>query len=136
MAGRRGYMHERPDSLTDEQEERILIKGKEILRSITGSDPIGYRSPSWELKPTTPALLAKHGFLYDSSLMGDDVPYRIEAGEANLIELPPQWILDDWPQFGFSAFPPSATASPTPTRRSRCGPRSSTVCTASAASTS
>jgi peptidoglycan-N-acetylglucosamine deacetylase len=104
--GHHGYMHERPDSLTDEEEERILIKGKEILRSISGRDPIGYRSPSWELKPTTPALLAKHGFLYDSSLMGDDVPYRIEAGEANLIELPPQWILDDWPQFGFSAFPP------------------------------
>jgi hypothetical protein len=37
-----------------------------------------------------PALLAKDGFLYDSSLMGDDVPYRVEAGETNLIELPPQ----------------------------------------------
>jgi peptidoglycan/xylan/chitin deacetylase (PgdA/CDA1 family) len=44
--GHHGYMHERPDSLSDEQEERILIKGKEILRSISGSDPIGYRSPS------------------------------------------------------------------------------------------
>jgi peptidoglycan/xylan/chitin deacetylase (PgdA/CDA1 family) len=104
--GHHGYLHERPDSLSDEDEEAILVRGKEILRSISGHDPIGYRSPSWELKPTTPALLARHGFLYDSSLMGDDVPYRVEAGDRDLIELPPQWILDDWPQFGFSAFPP------------------------------
>ena len=36
---------------------------------------------TWELKPTSPALLKRYGFHYDSSLMGDDEPYLIGAGD-------------------------------------------------------
>jgi peptidoglycan/xylan/chitin deacetylase (PgdA/CDA1 family) len=98
--GHHGYFHERPDSLSDDEEEAVLVRGIEALERITGSKPIGYRSPSWELKPSTPALLRKHGFLYDSSLMGDDIPHKVEAGDGELIELPVQWILDDFPFLG------------------------------------
>jgi hypothetical protein len=28
----------------------------------------------------TPEILKAHGFLYDSSLMGDDVPYELSRG--------------------------------------------------------
>jgi peptidoglycan/xylan/chitin deacetylase (PgdA/CDA1 family) len=109
--GHHGYYHERPDGLSDEEEEAVLVRGSETIERITGSKPLGYRSPSWELKPGTPALLRKHGFLYDSSLMGDDVPYKAEAGDGELIELPVQWILDDFPFFGL--VPPAlGTASP------------------------
>lgn len=104
--GHHGYLHERPDFVQPDEEERILIRGKEILESITGQTPRGYRSPAWELNPTSPALLKRHGFLYDSSLMGDDQPYRIPAGDdSTLIEVPVQWINDDWPHFGFSSIP-------------------------------
>ena len=39
------------------------------------------------------------GFLYDSSLMADDRPYELLApdGPTGLIELPVEWILDDYP---------------------------------------
>lgn len=112
--GAHGYMHERPDTLSDEEEEAVLVRSIEVQERLTGRRPVGYRSPAWELKPTTPALLRKHGFLYDTSLMGDDVPYRIEAGDGELIELPVQWILDDWPHFGFSAVPPLGTGISSP----------------------
>ncbi len=104
--GHHGYLHERPDMVSVEEEEEILIHGVDVLKGLTGIVPRGYRSPAWELKPSSPALLKKHGFIYDSSLMGNDIPYRITAGDGELIELPVQWILDDWPHFGFMSVPP------------------------------
>jgi peptidoglycan/xylan/chitin deacetylase (PgdA/CDA1 family) len=61
--------------------------------------PAGYRSPSWDVNVRTPDILKAHGFLYDSSLMGDDVPYMLETSHGPLIEVPVQWILDDAPLF-------------------------------------
>jgi peptidoglycan-N-acetylglucosamine deacetylase len=113
--GHHGYLHERPDFLDDEEEERILVRGIEVLEGITGVRPRGYRSPAWELKPGSPALLHRYGFRYDSSLMGDDVPYLIDAGEdQRLLEIPVQWINDDWPHFGFSSIPALGTGISSP----------------------
>jgi peptidoglycan-N-acetylglucosamine deacetylase len=104
--GHHGYLHERPDMVSEEEEEQILVRGIDVLKGITGTVPHGYRSPAWELKPSSPALLKRNGFVYDSSLMGNDIPYLIKAGEGELLEVPVQWLLDDWPQFGFQSVPP------------------------------
>ena len=68
-----------------------------ILADQLGVRPAGYRSPSWDVNVRTPDILKAHGFLYDSSLMGDDVPYELETSHGPLIEVPVQWILDDAP---------------------------------------
>jgi len=54
-----------------------------------------------ELNERTPELLAAAGFAYDSSLMDDDVPYRLATDAGTLIELPVHWSLDDWEQYAF-----------------------------------
>lgn len=99
--GHHGYLHERPDTISAEEERRVIQKGLEALDSAVGVRPVGYRSPAWEITPTTLDLLVEHGFLYDSSGMGDDVPYLESYGDRSILELPVQWLLDDWPQFGF-----------------------------------
>lgn len=104
--GHHGYLHERLDTLSPEEEEQILVKGKEIIYKYAGYYPEGYRAPLWEINPTTPVLLKKHGFKFDSSLMGNDVPYTIDAGNEKLLEIPVSWLLDDWEQFAYSAAPP------------------------------
>lgn len=105
--GHHGYYHERLDTLTPEQEEEILVKGKEIIKKYAGYDPQGYRAPLWEINRQTPKLLKKHGFKFDSSLMANDVPYTIDCGnDEKLLEIPVTWLLDDWEQFAFSAEPP------------------------------
>jgi peptidoglycan/xylan/chitin deacetylase (PgdA/CDA1 family) len=101
--GHHGYLHERPDTLSDEEEEQVLGRGLEALTRLAGRRPIGYRSPAWELKPTTPALLKRHGFRYDTSLMGNDIPYYVATDDGNLLELPIQWILDDYPQYAMGS---------------------------------
>src|SRR5690606_246683 len=88
--GHHGYLHEAPASLSREEEADVLDRGCTILQDITGHRPEGYRSPSWELSEHSLALLAERGFLYDSSLMGDDAPYSVPAGEGGsmLVEIP------------------------------------------------
>ena len=98
-----GYMHEPPATLTKDREEEVLHQGISILGDITGEAPRGYRSPSWELSEHSVDLLASHGFHYDSSLMGDDAPYTLNAGTPqSLVEIPIHWLLDDAPNFVYA----------------------------------
>lgn len=104
--GHHGYYHERLDTLTAEKEEEILSKGRDIIKKYAGYYPEGYRAPLWEINRHTPKLLKKYGFNFDSSLMGNDVPYTIDCGDnEKLLEIPVTWLLDDWEQFAFSAEP-------------------------------
>jgi len=104
--GHHGYLHEGARSAPDaEAEERRLLRGLEALQRAVGVRPVGYRAPMWELSYRLPALLAKHGFLYDSGLMDADHPYRLATGPeesaASIIELPGHWSLDDWEPYNY-----------------------------------
>jgi peptidoglycan/xylan/chitin deacetylase (PgdA/CDA1 family) len=94
-------LHEPPYSLSEAEERAILELGAEVLEPLAGSRPRGYRAPWWELNERTPELLAASGYAYDSSLMDDDVPYRLATAAGTLIELPVHWSLDDWEQYAF-----------------------------------
>ncbi len=43
--------------------------------------------------------MKRYGFRYDTSLMGDDIPYLVDTPSGDLLELPIQWILDDYPHY-------------------------------------
>ena len=91
-----GYTHTPPARLTPVEEEAELILARKLLEG-AGATIAGYRSPSWDVSPVTIDLLQKHGFRYSSQFMTDIRPYRHETHD--LIELPIQWLLDDWPHF-------------------------------------
>jgi peptidoglycan/xylan/chitin deacetylase (PgdA/CDA1 family) len=97
--GAHGNVHEAVGMLDEAQEKRVMAEQLAILKDQLGVKPAGYRSPSWDVNVWTPALLKQHGFLYDSSLMGNDVPYDLETTEGPLTEVPVQWIMDDAPLF-------------------------------------
>jgi peptidoglycan/xylan/chitin deacetylase (PgdA/CDA1 family) len=97
-----GSTHEPPATLTTTEEADVLDRGIAILERITGERPKGYRSPSWELSNDSLDLLAERGFVYDSSLMGGDVPYAVGSPGKRLVEKPVQWELDDAPYFTFA----------------------------------
>lgn len=113
--GHHGWTHRPPASLSREEEEAELIRANEAIRTLTGRPARGYRSPSWDLSPHSVALLLEHGFLYDSSMMGDDyTPYRVREPDVieleqpavfgratRLLEMPVSWTLDDYPHFEF-----------------------------------
>ncbi len=109
--GHHGYFHDRPPSL--EEEERDFDRATAALKRVTGQVPVGYRSPAAGLMPSTLECLRERGFLYDSSMMGDDfTPYYCRIGDqapadgpfvwgtpTSLVELPFTWGLDDFPAF-------------------------------------
>jgi peptidoglycan/xylan/chitin deacetylase (PgdA/CDA1 family) len=104
--GHHGYLHEGARSAPDEAtEEARLLRGLEALDRVARVRPIGYRAPMWELSYRLPAVLASHGFRYESGLMDADHPYRLAVGpEPNaptLIELPGHWSLDDWEPYNY-----------------------------------
>jgi peptidoglycan-N-acetylglucosamine deacetylase len=103
--GHHGHTHRRPDRLSAREQHAELEDGLAALTALAGGPVRGYRAPGWELTPVTLAALGALGFTHDSSLMGDDRPYRIASGEHSLVELPVHWSLDDAPHFAHSTDP-------------------------------
>ena len=106
--GHHGDLHESPASLERAEEKRILDAGIETLEKLIGEPPKGYRSPAWDLSPNSVSLFEACGFLWDSSVMGDDFNfYKLRDGEreTDLIEIPVSWELDDAPHFLFTFSP-------------------------------
>jgi peptidoglycan/xylan/chitin deacetylase (PgdA/CDA1 family) len=97
--GHHGYTHEAPNGLTPEGELHELRRGIELIESFTGRRPTGWRAPYAAQSAHSAAYLVEHGFTYDSSLMNDSVPYLIEAGGGQLVELPFDGSMSDWPHY-------------------------------------
>ena len=109
------WAHLPPATQTVEEVEADLVRANEAIAKLAGRKARGYRSPSWDLSEQAVDLLLRHGFQYDSSLMGSDyLPYRARRGdiatlgepfrfgeETALIEMPISWSLDDFPHFEF-----------------------------------
>ena len=117
--GHPGWTHVPPADMSREKEEEGLVRANEQIRRLTGKDARGYRSPAWDLSPHTIELLLKHGFLYDTSLMGHDyLPYWARMGDVielekpaqfgrdvKLVEMPISWSVDDHPHFEYFRTP-------------------------------
>ena len=111
------YFHENTIGMDAKTEADMIDLGLEALAEVAGVRPVGYRAPMWELTYNTPRLLADRGFLYDSSLMDSDHPYRLAVSgddskpqpdsgfekeqQSSLVEIPVWWGLDDWEQYAF-----------------------------------
>jgi peptidoglycan/xylan/chitin deacetylase (PgdA/CDA1 family) len=94
-----GYLHENPNQLTKEDEVYWIQRSISTIERMTGQRPRGFRAPVYNFSRHTADILVQEGFLYDATLMGDDVPHVIETDAGQLLELPSHWALDDWPPY-------------------------------------
>lgn len=101
--GVHGWVHERLTDLTPQEERTLTRRAFEWWTERLGKKPVGIRTPSWDFTSETLAIIRELGFLYDSSLMGDDRPYEIvaEGKLTGLVELPVEWILDDFTYYSY-----------------------------------
>ena len=102
--GFHSYVHENPLTLSAEQERSVYAKAMKIFMKHVGKKPVGFRSAAWDLTDDTINIVKEMGFMYESSMMADDRPYQLLANgkDTGLVELPVEWILDDWPLFQIS----------------------------------
>jgi peptidoglycan/xylan/chitin deacetylase (PgdA/CDA1 family) len=104
--GVHGWLHEQLGVLNNESEEqRLLTKSIEYITKALGKRPVGYRAPAWAFSRYTMRQIKEAGFLYDSSLMASDDPYEILLNKqpTGVVEIPVEWIRDDYPYFGATA---------------------------------
>ena len=113
--GHHGWSHMTPVTMSRDEEEAGLQRGTDAIVKLCGRKPRGYRSPAWDLSENTIELLVARGFLYESSMMGNDyTPYFARTGdvialeepmqfgpETSLVEMPISWTLDDYPHFEY-----------------------------------
>ncbi len=97
--GHHSWRHEDPMGHSDEVEAELFGRAMEVHVRLTGQKPRGYRAPVYNATPGVIGRLIDEGFLYDSSLMADEMPYLLKAPKGDLLELPPHWGNDDWPPF-------------------------------------
>lgn len=104
--GIHGWIHERNSLLSGDEERELMKRSFETLKNLTGKAPSGIRTPSWDFSPSTLKIIKELGLIYDSSLMADERPYEIldEGKPSGVVELPVEWIMDDYPYFGFERF--------------------------------
>ncbi|HUT74480.1 MAG TPA: polysaccharide deacetylase [Armatimonadota bacterium] len=93
------YIHELSFDFQRDEEHYWLSRSAESLTRIAGKRPRGWRAPMYSFSRHSAELLASEGFVYDSSLMGDDVPYMLESPAGRLVEMPAHWGMDDYPQY-------------------------------------
>jgi peptidoglycan/xylan/chitin deacetylase (PgdA/CDA1 family) len=96
-----GWIHERNMTLDPADERDLANRSIDTLERLSGTRPVGIRTPSWDFSDHTLEISRELGLTYDSSLMADDDPYEIVAeGEpTGMVEIPVEWIRDDAPYF-------------------------------------
>lgn len=96
--GHHGWIHEDP-VVTQGHQREWIEKALDAHHRICGTAPRGYRAPVYNVTQEVVDLLIEHKFMYDSSLMADDIPYLMQTGAGELLEVPVHWGTDDWPPF-------------------------------------
>ncbi|KAL1647299.1 hypothetical protein SLS61_007470 [Didymella pomorum] len=131
--GLHGYTHEFVSTLSEKQQRDVLEKSMQVLTNIVGKKPRGWTAPAWSTSKEIVGLLEEAGIEYDHSFMHhDSQPYYLpdpslstytetdtskDASHwmhpmttlkpSNIVEIPANWHLDDWPPFQLSLSQPS-----------------------------
>lgn len=95
--GLHGWTHEDPRALGEAEERRMIGQSSDLLTKLWGRRPAGNRSPGLQVSALTLPLLKKAGVFYDTTLQAMDQPYEvvIDGVPSGIVELPPNWVLDD-----------------------------------------
>lgn len=97
--GVHGWIHERVQDLSEDEDREVVTKSFDYWTERLGESLAGIRMPSWHFFQNSLGIIRDIGFIYDSSLIGDDRPYEmcVEGEATGLVELPIEWLLDDHP---------------------------------------
>ncbi len=101
--GHHSWLHADPAAISEAEEAHLFGRATETHRRMTGRAPRGYRAPVYNMTQGTLDRLIAEGFLYDSSLMADDLPYLMRTAAGEVWEMPVHWGNDDWPPFAHYA---------------------------------
>lgn len=82
------YSFDRVRTASPEREQGIVRKTAKVLEDVCGARIKGWRCPDYRVSPQTLDILSTEGFVWDSSLLNDDLPCLFECAGGPMIELP------------------------------------------------
>ena len=91
-----GWKHEAITDLSYDEEKELRLRMVKALEDAAGYRPVGNRVAGGEIGPNTFNILKELGFIYDSSLRGSDLPYKLDNG---LVVIPSYYEMDDFHLF-------------------------------------
>jgi peptidoglycan/xylan/chitin deacetylase (PgdA/CDA1 family) len=97
-----GWDFECHETLDEAASLQHLQLARTRLAEVTGREPTGFRLPRGNWPQRFDSRLHQAGFLWSSSLNGDDIPY---SHPSSLVEIPVHIELEDRPYFQFNFTP-------------------------------
>jgi len=82
------YNFEKVRTATRDREVSIIRRSRKALADVCGVTIKGWRCPDYRISQQTFDVLSSEGFLWDSSMLNDDLPYRFDCEGGRLIEIP------------------------------------------------
>jgi len=82
------YNFDRVRTLSPERERSMISRTSKVLQDTAGVQIKGWRCPDYRMSPNTLDILAREGFVWDSSLLNDDLPYLFDCAGRKLVEIP------------------------------------------------
>jgi peptidoglycan/xylan/chitin deacetylase (PgdA/CDA1 family) len=114
--GNHGWSHTYPDNMSGyEEEAKEYRDSSDLIERLTGSRPVGYRSPAWEFSVNTIGILeSMPEFRYSSNMMDTDKIRYLNTGtrRSSLVEIPIHWVLDDAAYWLYSLRTPGKAMQP------------------------
>lgn len=100
------YLYENVCDMDRAQEKKVVEMTTSAIQKAVGERPQGWRTPDFAISENTLPLLSDMDFVWDSSLLNDDLPYALEFDKKVLVEIPSSTLINDISFYGLP-FPPS-----------------------------
>jgi peptidoglycan/xylan/chitin deacetylase (PgdA/CDA1 family) len=98
--GHHSHSHRPALELTELEQREDFERGMEALAR-AGARPVGHRSALWAATWETASIALEFGMEYESNFMDNDRPYVLETSRGPIVEVPPHWSWDDFPQYAY-----------------------------------
>jgi peptidoglycan/xylan/chitin deacetylase (PgdA/CDA1 family) len=83
-----GYAFEKVRTASRDREQGIVRRTAKVLQDTCGTAIKGWRCPDYRVSLQTLDILSTEGFLWDSSILNDDLPYFMECQGGRMLEIP------------------------------------------------
>ena len=90
-----------PALLSDEDEKKNIERCTKLLEKASGQKIQGWLSPRGTSKPTTPKLLAEHGYRWYGDVFDADLPYVQTYGDKKIVAIPLSYDVNDMPSMKY-----------------------------------
>ena len=90
-----------PALLSDEDEAKNIERCTKLLETTSGQKIVGWLSPRGTSKPSTPKLLAEHGYRWYGDVFDTDLPHVASHGNNRIVAIPLSYDVNDMPSMKY-----------------------------------